>query len=332
MISFALAMGLVATTPGAQLPPLVGDPALIELLRDAQATNLAALRSGTMTVRVEWSMPAIDRSVSMEGTMEWTDDRSLWKYRIVDPQGVVTGARGRGTTMAGQPWHYQLRVDGNLISYEPDEATLWVVSEQGRLLRFFELSPTDTWFRCCAPMGRQGGRPWAELIGPHPKFPPDYVESFEVAREGVSRVRLVRHDRDGSTSTSIFDLALCGNVVESRYESRVYAATHVTYGWEKLPGGPCVLRSYVYESSVEGSPDKKASVFKMDVDSIDVATPIPPSRFTQASLRRLLPENITVQDMIANRTIRPKPAAALSTLQLDSLARRVRSEGFLKPD
>ncbi len=106
-----------------------------------------------------------------------------------------------------------------------------------------------------------------------------------------------------------------------------------TYHWRKLEDGLCVLDGWKFSStrSTRGNLDAE---YEMNVDAIDIKTPIDPARFTLDFLLRQLPANIMLQDNITSTSKRVNVVSVPrdTTKSLESLAAPLRGRGFLNPD
>lgn len=330
----------------AQAPTLEGDARLVEVLRDAQETNRASLRSGFLRARLENYYRynnGREARTSLEGEYRWDGARAAWKIRIVDPihsQMVLsqagrpaeelTGPSVEDEQATGSAWDYLIRMDDRLVSYDHRLKFAAIVKRGSIPLYFFEIGPQDAWFVCCPPNGSQG-RPWLEMIGPHPVVPDLDGCRFSIGRIDADRIRQVRHDPDGGKLTTEFSMAAGGNVVAHSYTGG-RRRDEGTYRWQGLPDGRCVLRGWDFRYVNGPSPDLRELRSTLEVQEIDVARPVDPSHFSPEALFRRLPENVFLNDTITARRARIniKPVKPDTTKELLRLVPRVQARGFAK--
>ena len=297
MVGVLLSMFLVPTNLNTP-PPLVGDPTLVEVLRDAQVANRETLQTGTLTGRIELQYPELKgpNRVTLETRAAWDGEDAFWMYRLTDPvglyrPGVVPGPpalRGDAGGSHRDGWEYRLLLKGKLYSYDAERKILHVHDPKTIAEAIFSLPLPSQWFRCCPPA--EGGRPWVEMIGPHAAFPSHSVSSYEVRREGQDLIRQVRRDRNGGVLETVFSFAACGNVIESRYEpprGSEAKRSSVTYRWRHREGdGVCVLQECEARESVRGRPDEPQVICRIVLERVDLDAATAASRL---NLRSFMP-------------------------------------------
>lgn len=320
--------------PGEGAAPLKGDPSLVELLRDAQVSNQAPFRAGSLSAHVELLLNRCETKVVMDETIWWDrdGDNVLFKFRASDPTGSITETNFRDIEWSQRPWVYRMRIGDRWYAYNPDEKVVHIrQNETGKLQPFLELMPAQ-WFRCCPPNSIDG-RPWAEMIGPHPAIPAARGYSFEINREGADKIRQIRRDQSGGVTEIVFSFEACGNVVEIDHTKPGASAQRGSYRWRKTPEGICVLSSCEFVKSVPGRPEVVDSLYRLIIHSIDISNSIDRSIFTPASFLSRLPPDVKTIDHIKRKTYQSKSrqGQVIPAGRLDELADQVKSRGFLKP-
>jgi len=323
---------LLATLVAGQLPPLEGDPALVEYLRDAQTSNLASLRSGKMKVAVKLTND--DQIAELEADLEWAGSDIHWKYRLSDPDGLFEQGKRQAGPLSELPWEYMMITSDKIYMYVAQQRRLYIDYAKHFNFAYMELIPIHCWYRCCSPfLGHAGGRPWVEMIGPHPAFPPLPGMKYRISREGGDVIRQIREDPDGGLLEAVFSVDLCGNVVRASYlsKSKTSPSFWLTQDWKRRSDGVCVLSSCDYR---EGFVPRRVDArfrYQLTVSGVDLVT-VPRSRFSLSAFTSLAPKNTIVQDRTTNRSSLINPEAPLPTSLLEELAKTVRSRGFAKPD
>jgi hypothetical protein len=319
-----------------QGPTFEGDPALAEMLRDAQVSNREAFRSGRMTGRIHNAFHDPDKIKHMRIDFEvwWDGDKTFWKLMIRDERRTYT-VRAVDHDYTQEPEsEYLLHADGKYYIYDSIPKLLILHSDDKFDVRYLEVNPWDSWF-CCEPPHGKAGPLWLSQIGTAKDPIRGSTSHFAIERQGDDLIRQVRKDLDGGVKEILFSMKACGNVVETKYtptDPRQSAAMG-TYTWRTLPDGLCVLDGWNFSmtKSPQGNVDAN---FELKVDSIDVKTPVDSARFTLDFLLRQLPPNIILQDNITRTRKRvnvTNPPADI-TKSLEALASPLRGRGFLKAD
>jgi hypothetical protein len=331
-IGLLLVTILTAQESSAADPPVHGDLKLLEVLRDAQRGNESLYPHGDIRVHLEIHVetpPDTTNNSVYDIHSEWNgadlraEIQGDMRFHNVP---TISGKTPPGTKPKEDSEHrfHTLYVvsDGVVLTHFVDQplATVHSTTDAGPMLEA-RVTPKDWWFGNI----RSEGRPWIEMLGPHPRFPQDLIKEYDVKALDDRRVEVLRTDKNGGTVRMISDLNLGGNVVEvessfpSQYESR-------RYQWEASPSGRYLLRTCVVESVVDGDKAKKT----YQLISFDPAVVPDASRFDTDTSR--LPPGTSVADGIKNTNYRIGPPRAFPVAaSLDSLVERARSRGFASP-
>ncbi len=328
---------LILATCLAQAPVFEGDPALAELLRDAQVSNRESLRAGKITGRLENRFRGPEGAGTMRVQFEvwWDGPRSFSKLKFRD-NGQQFTARVIGHDYSGEEpeWEYILRTDNRCYVYNYVPQLVAVYDGKKFSTGKIEVNPWDSWFYCRPPYG-SGGTLWLDQIG-SVKEPGKTISRFRIERSGTDLIRQVRQDPGGGVNETVFSMAACGNVVETSYQAGnpENPSMKGIYAWRTLPGGPCVLDGWKFSSTEMTRGGKINGEYELTVDSVDVKTPVEPSRFTLDFLLRQLPPNIILQDnmTLTSKRVNVIAAPVDTSKTLEKLAEPLRGRGFLKPD
>jgi hypothetical protein len=124
------------------------DTRLYEILKDAQATNLASLTSGRMEVETVFennSTPA----ARAESTVIWNGANCLSIFKVSDPAGIQFGADVRAAPLTEAPTEYALIYQKKLYIYNPDTNNLFIYDNQNdqrdRLPLLLQAQPNPYW-------------------------------------------------------------------------------------------------------------------------------------------------------------------------------------------
>lgn len=192
------------------------------------------------------------------------------------------------------------------------------------------LRPDQVWYR-----GGMNGRPWIEMLGPHPNFPQQNILSYTFTRVGPDRIQMERKRKNAESRFRVVaSLPDDGNVVEheSHYrDEKVEQTQHDVYRWARDAKGRCYLASVEFGQHYlqKGKPDRGVGYTRMTIDRIDLDAKPDPSLFEIASLN--LPPGTHVDDDIAHRRYRigDAPVAKIAD-SLDGLTQEAASRGFAR--
>lgn len=314
--------------------PPTGDP-WVDVLRDHQATNHAALRQGRAHVFLTYRV-ANRTPVEVEAELAWIGNEYIQRYRYLDPDKVVfLRPTKRGQTLEQEPWNHRLKARDDYIVTNIAAGVAHVYSgKQNRdaidsVARLTTFYPDAAWFGCCPPDG-SASTPWPKWIGPYP--PEDGLASgVEFHRVGEDLVQQIRRYDNGGEVAITFSLAHSGNVVKVQIlnldPNSSYTLKSGTYAWRKQ-GETSVLESMVFTTSPPGKRDAIQEEYRLKVEKVDLS-PVPRRELTRAALMAELPQSIVIEDHITNRTIRP--TVKIDGAALRGLSERLKGRGFAKP-
>ncbi len=328
--SCLLASLITLQAPDAGLPPVEGDAALLATLRDANVMNSARYPKGELEAVVDFRQG--DNPLVLSGSyrisIAWDGARyrkTILGSRTTDKSLVQTREK-----VDPDQQNYSSQVDRLEIS---DGNTTLILSQLHAQLdrssapspiQYSSVRPNDWWY------GKIDGkrRPWAEMLGPHPKFPHGRIEKYSVRKLDDDRVEVRRFDRAGGGFRAVADLALEGNVVEFTADSvNPNQTIKVTYTWERDPRGRLLLRDCVEVRTLESM--KSESHYRLI--RFDPDAKLPASLFAVDPQR--LPPDTFVEDRIRDRNYRVGRNSREAMAQaLEALADQARSRGFAAPD
>lgn len=298
-------------------PPVEGDLNLVRVLLDAQQANLDRFSSGELRARFEqWGLSAPGAespTLTMHVRLVWSGEKAYWEFDQDVRERKDIGNKdllpvyGR-IVFDGREYAKHVAGDVQLFTNADFEK---VGLEWDNL----DLRPTGRWTK---PRGR--GRPWAELLGPHPNFPSDAVQKWVFKQDG-DRVLIERHDRykDGTEGLTriVTSLDLAGNVVEVTYrgsQSRDYK-----YVWRKDGASRVILERETIRVKYEDGSTVESELTVMDFQVRDT---VPSAQFEIAALQ--IPTGTWVHDRIRNRRYRFE-GLKVDQKTLDNLAEELKA-------
>lgn len=311
-----------------------GEDAIIEMIKDAQATNAARVQAGTMQFRVAHSIKG-KRAIRASGSFSWRGEDGLWAYRFTDPDHILTARESEQKELEASPVEYMLLENNKIYSHASVTNVLHLSQIKERqqfstTFHMFDLFPAILWGRCCPPH-HSDGRPWAEMFGAHsPAAQPD--STHELTRMSPDLFRYLRNDPGKGTLSIDLSMQYSGQVTSCRYDvsSKKGRSSLVTYTWEKTSRGAVVLKSCEARKSAAGDPDDVVETFRLELDDVRVDDPVPRSKFLFAEFQKLLPRNTIVNDNIANRMYPLHKSSGPADDRLKELSKEARSRGFIK--
>jgi hypothetical protein len=314
------------------------DDAWVDVLRDHQATNRAALRQGRAHVFVTYKVG--DKApVEVEAHVAWVGDEYRLRYRCLDPdRAVFPWTTELGRTLEQEPWDHRLKAGGEMLETDLRNNRLHVIDPRSNVDKFDESSkllnlyPNIVWMTCCPPDGRAEDS-WSKAIGPFPGEA-GKTSRVEFRRVGPDLVEQVRRYDGGAEGVITFSLAHCGNIVKFQTtnpdpKASPYALRTGAYTWRKQ-GDTCVVETLeLTKKTWPGGADWfKDMDYRMRVASIELG-PVPRRELTRAALMATLPKTLIIKDHINNKTIRPP--VSLDEPAMRKLSERLKERGFAKP-
>jgi hypothetical protein len=309
--------------------PLVeGDRALLQAMRDAQRSLEGRYPRGELSGSTEMGIVGEkDPQLRVEGRLVWNGP----KFRF---QGTIRNYKPPPGADAAQ---FDPVVSIDMIRDEKTMSTYWMKARNVRVVLsakegafpHTDLRPDVNWF------GRnEVGRPWVQLLGPHPDMPQDAVKQYSVNRLDADKIELLREDANGSRLRWIASQESDGQIVE--HEARAAASSErfkVRCQWAR----DSKARVYLLQSDLERTYDDPKSKHPVNLYRTYKTTSFnpdfrpPDSLFNQSDLTRI--EGTRVDDEVAKRTYRVgKEPREQTETGLNGLADEVRARGFAGPD
>ncbi len=306
---------------------------IADLIKDAQISNAAHLNQGKFRYNITYTI-GDKEPIHFESTFFWKSDNAFWAYKYSDPENSIS--RNHEQLLEESPVHYRFIYEDIFYAYSYIHKKIFVDKPEHRnsystAYFLFDVFPETNWSRCCQPY-HSSGRPWTEIIGPNsPVVSPGDTSRFD--RIDAQTYRLVREYSDGGLMEVDFSLDLAGSPTFFRGTagpgSRSQSKT-IRYQWERQDGGAVVLRGCEATWYGKGGSDEVVEVYKLEIDEVDVETPVPDSRFRLATLAKMVPPDTLVSNHITNESYYVDPSFQRSTTdQLDSLSEKLRKRGFL---
>lgn len=293
--------------------------AYVDLLRDAQIANRAGLDHGELTATYRVYGPDGRVTDEAEAEVFWVKEDYIMKYKINKNDTWFFLARGESQADANSH-HYIMVYKDQLYYYDNMLNRMFVRPVKGMgLLGRAEVPPNPAWFNCCPPRTAVG-RPWTELIGPHPAVPQDSIESFQYEERG-DRIIQTRIDKDGGSQVVEFSMSECGNPVRQEYRPPNGSTFRRSgeYRWVKGPGGACVLSSYKF--TVTDPKDRREHGYELIIHKARIDRR---PRVDEKAFLSRLPAGVNVDDPMRRRASLPSQKERIADGELRKLADQLR--------
>ena len=303
----------------AGLSPLVraADPEIVEVLKDAQATNRAAWKRGRANLRVEITTEGQAGIALVEGEVRWSETNFALKYKVSDPDEVRFRKHG-----VDSDWNFVVRGPDRVFTYLAKRNVLNErAPDPGSLDPIYELSPLPQFSRCCAPSASSGSL-WSEVIGPSGSLSEFLREgSFSHRTLAGGDIEQIRVDRDGSKNTLVFS-ARDGFAVRSMRHldpaGKLFNQIDYTYG--KLSGGGIAPQECKAELRLPGV--QPASRVRYLYTNVQLPGDVTTGEFSRAALATRIKRETNYD---AKRKARAAPMnGVVDDAALDSLSRSLR--------
>lgn len=323
-VLLATVAGLTAGRVTRAVEPL-DNQAIIDLLRDSQATHRAAFRQGHTKVEVLVTRTGKNRPALIEGDVTWADGDFLLKYRVSDPEAAHFRA---AADEFGDDWSFLLSNRDGVRIYNGKNGVLFSRTvSPASFDPIFNLDPWLLLFTCCPPTvdPRTGGRPWVEMIGLHPamkRVVEHSVFSYEKSPDGS--IKQTRRDPDGWVNEMVFSAdfdLLLSSMTQRDPEGKIRQEARFQYrraGKDIIP----------VECEFYAVPDDRAPVVKdrYRYSGWDVRKPVERSSLRIESFMRMARELKRQKDAALSQGRR-----GISEEKLRQLADQLRNGGFASP-
>lgn len=322
--------------------PVEGDLSLLQLVRDAQATNQSRFQRGALTAKASQRTVSQLSEYDVTATLIWDGAHTFWDHTF-DDESQVTWPDGQVASPA--PYHaLMLETPAERVEYYTQRA-----DGRGMVLRFpnpplgaypaiLRLRPDQVWFR-------QHYTPvpdWRSAFDPEKHA--DVNTKLVVRRESTDRIVIEIHSTNTPPTMFVVSLAHGGNVVSTHTDANPdpklrargiqRVTSHADFEWEQNPSGIWFLRRLV---NTWVDPDHDAPFdwrYELDVTEFDPDPVIAADRFTYDSLH--VPEGAIVEvyrprsdgKLMPTRVRSGQEQPGPTQQQLDSLAETVRTVGF----
>ena len=317
MTSFLLSFLLLASDP-------VGDLNLIEMLRDAQATNQSGLREGSVIVRLSIEQEGMSIPAKIEYEVTWSEEKSWTKFKLSDPLAVKFP---KAEKEWGDDWYYVLKTRDFIEIYNTRDNLHFSRSpEPGEFDDIFDANP---WFHashCCSPGPfPPDGQSWRELIGPHPALPMVQATSrFAYERLKNGDIKQVRKDEDGINSQITFSSEYNYSIISSFvFDSDGLELSSVLYKYRKEGKIVLPVECVALPTAKDRNNRKK---FVYHYSNWDVFKPLPRDTFTASRFKRFVAQLRSTQ-----RRPAPPGMPRISEERLRELSKKMRENGFARP-
>lgn len=262
------------------------DADIIEMLRDAQVTNRAELKQGRCRVRLVITREQREGSAVVEGELTWIEDDFLLKFKVTDPSHVFFR---QPEDEFGADWDYILRRRDGVRIYNSRSRQLSSRSaDPASFDSLFHLNPWVQIFTCCPPDAvPPAGRPWVEIIGPHPAMKEVMNHSkFEFEHLPDGGIRQIRRDRKGTAVEIVFPSADNFQVGSSlERDPRGVVTQSVRYRYQRAGRATLPVECEAWRTGGHVAP---RAIFTYQYSNWDVKSRVPPGSLSFARFSQMV--------------------------------------------
>ncbi len=326
VIGLAVTVQVCWPASGDESPPVVGDPSLLIMMRDAQHANEGRYAWGEADVIAEIGRrgePPLRRVVA---NVRWDGDQQRIIGTSID-RGTPPGESAPRIFKGSFDLIYR---DGRSVVYDPDSRvmTISAISQGGQFL-LTQLRPQDWWH------GKINGegRLWSEQFDTILRRPPEFLRHVRVRRLGDDQIEMIRDSGAAGWYRLVSSLRDDGNLVlvemvipESDFEEKQ------SYRWTRDERGRCYLKSCRVERHAPKRDGRSTGglYLNYDVTRFDPDQHPAQSTFEDRSIR--VAPGTVVDDRITGkrRRIGDRPVEGMNAA-LDRLVPELKSRGFAAP-
>jgi hypothetical protein len=264
------------------LPAQDGDEALVEALRDAQATHREAWSRGRARVSLKVTTPGKANPCIVKGDILWSGDSFILTPQTNDPDEVYFVQSKRFANEG----NFIARGDGFVATYSARQKRLqdrdWAPLSVS-VPSIFVLSPRVTFGNCCPPHA-DPGRPWIDMIGPSPSLSDAFKTSkFTHRRLPNGDIEQTRQDEERHKFVTVFsteyDLAVAS---AAAYDRNGKVQTRLEYSYRRNGRRGLLPATCICEWL---NPKTKISFrYEYEYSSVVIPDSTPPSAFTRAAV------------------------------------------------
>lgn len=308
-------------------PPVEGDQRLVQLVLDAQEANLASFSSGDLRalIRLQYSGGRIASSEQLSIRLIWSGEKAFWEgdFHLVPNRNAPEKEWPK-------PMPFRMVFDGSEYTkylpagVAPGDVTIFAPADfhnRAPMHVWLDQRPSQSWSKSPG-----GVRPWAQLLGPHPKLPSAEIEKWVIRQDG-ERVISERHNKhkegDRSVATIVASLDFAGNVIETNFRSKRESA-NLKFEWRRDEAGRVILNRVTWqETSADIARKGELVISDFQVDPIIAA-----DQFETKAL--MIRNGATVEDLIRKRKY-TYAGRLVDQKSLDGLGKKVGAEGLGAP-
>lgn len=305
------------------MPTDMGDPALLDWVRAANATNETKVKKGSLSATVNEVSSGNERK--KEIFVVWDGDASYVECTSTEttPEAYVGGPNRHPQKSIRHL--IAIRRGGEKWIYDVDQKHLEHITDpklENALIH--PVCPDGVWFR---PVWSK--RRWVDLIDPE-LFPPSKFSVIATRTKG-GRVSVLRTLTESDESEELIWAPDCGGHLVSAQATMKKVVEDTKYEWVQLEGGAWYPLRVIFERTTPTGTLVKRTVF--EIHEFDPSPAITPDRFDPNSLK-LDPEAF-IREMGPGGTRGYRLGNAPSTPRLPpflDLIEAVRSRGFAERD
>ncbi len=310
-------------------PPIEGDPALLEVMRDAQRSFQGRYPQGEMSYTAESGVVEGGEEkpqVRVQGKLVWNETKIRFRGEM---RSYVSPPEVKESNL--DPVHvYDMIRDEKTMSIHWIKPNIVRISDPAKVgpPHLSDLTPEKSW------SGLAKETPWIHFMGPHPEKPQSGVKRYVVKRLDDDQIELVSEGLDGWRLRLVASREVEGQIIEVHLEYASSSQSYLTrYRWARDTQGRLYLAEKAIRDTYDSPIDKRAiTVFrKHNVTHFNPDYRAAPSVFDHAALKRIA--GAQIEDNIAGKsyTVGGKKPKDTTREGLDRLIDEVKSRGFARP-
>jgi len=325
LFSWLLLLFLSTSVVAGDLSVVEGEPALLQVLRDAHHANSKAFPHGEMRVEAELGdlgFKSIERHVL--GLVRWDGDEARVTGEIVHHVPKKDGSIDIVKEKFDVLYNKKRR-----LFYIEDQKRLQVSEVvEGKFPMLTRLRP-DEWFYGTID---GEGTSWAKMLDIFVQHPTEYLRHWRVLRLDGDQVELTydgKAEHPGSSRT-VFSLKEDGNVVKVEKSDPIAGLSEdSTYLWERARGGGWYPRMVRITKTFRPTKDiaNPGSDLRYQVLAFDPTVRPPRSIFADSAIRPA-PGSFVEDERTGKRSRIGDKQVESIVPSLDGLVREVKSRGF----
>ncbi len=296
---------------------------IVQLLRDAQATNRDSWKIGQAKFLLEMTREESPAVALIEGEVSWNESDMILRYKVSDPEGIRFTDRGKSLE---KEWNFISQNSKDVITYAAKHDVLNQRKSSPNAFEPIYNMSILTVFTMCGPPSGVNGLSWQQMIGPSDGGPEQFRSSkftHDILANGD--IEQTRVDESGNKLIIAFSSKENFAVKTTKqYNPDGSAGQELEYRYTRHSDGTLVPSSAV--AAFRSPRTKKLMTFRYTYSNVRLPGDVTPVDFrTESILARIRRET----DAGQRKPVMGNPVVNDSAL--DALSRSLRESGSARP-